>query len=612
MSLKKDLKFIDVFSIATGAMISSGIFILPGLAFAKAGPAVFVSYFLAGLLALTGAFSVAELASAMPKAGGDYYFITRSLGPLFGSVSGLLSWFALSLKTAFAIIGIAEILHVFFGMPLIVSSIILTVIFVAINILGVKEAGAFESIIVIFLLIIMVMHIIIGMPHVNVFRFEDFTPKGANSVILTAGFVFVAYGGLLKIASLSEEVKNPSKNIPLGMFTSLFVVTILYSLITFVVVGTVNPEQLSSSLTPIADSAEAFMGNFGKILLTIGALLAFVSTGNAGIMAASRYPFALSRDKLLPGFISHVHGRANTPVISILITGVIISLSYTLQLDILVKAASVVVMLTYILAQISIIILRVSGIANYKPSFRAPLFPFMQIISIALFVLLIIDMGKTVILISAGLVVLGVLFYLIYGRSRNTSEFALLALLERLTNKKLVSVNLNKELKEIITERERIVFDRFDTLVNDADIVDIQEKQTLEQVFVTIADVLDSRLDLTKEQVIKLLMDRENDTSTAITPFVAIPHIVIEGRNKFELLILRCKEGVYFSDNLNAVKCMFVLVGTMDERNFHLQALSAIAQIVLDKNFERGWMKARNIHELRDLIHLSERRRFHM
>ena len=106
MKLKKELGLIHVFAIASGAMISSGLFILPGLAHAQAGPAVVVSYLLAGLLAMTGMLSQAELVSAMPKAGGDYFYITRSMGPAVGSISGLITWFSLSLKSAFALLGI--------------------------------------------------------------------------------------------------------------------------------------------------------------------------------------------------------------------------------------------------------------------------------------------------------------------------------------------------------------------------------------------------------------------------------------------------------------------------------------------------------------------------
>lgn len=107
MALKKSLGLYGVYSIASGAMISSGIFILPALAFTMAGPGVVISYLLAGAAAVLGMLNVIELVTAMPKAGGDYYYITRTLGPLAGSVSGLLSWAALSLKGAFAVYGLA-------------------------------------------------------------------------------------------------------------------------------------------------------------------------------------------------------------------------------------------------------------------------------------------------------------------------------------------------------------------------------------------------------------------------------------------------------------------------------------------------------------------------
>jgi len=609
VELKKDLKVIDVFSIATGAMISSGIFILPGIAFARVGPAVFLSYLLAGVLALAGAFSIAELSSAMPKAGGDYFFITRSLGPAFGTVSGLLSWFALSLKTAFAIIGISEILYVFWGWNLIFSALLMTAIFLIINILGVKESAKFEVIIVMSLLAIILFYLFKGFPNVEIIKFQDFAPRGLNSIFTTAGFVFVAYGGLLKIASIAEEIDSPKRTIPLGLFSSLFVVTILYSLITIITVGTVEPGTLRNSITPIADSASVFLGKPGVILLTIAALLAFISTGNAGIMAASRYPFALSRDKLLPEFISRVNRRSKTPIVSILITGLLISLSFLLQLDILVKTASTVVILTYILSQASIIILRESKLANYRPSYRAPLYPWIQIISIVLFLLLIVDMGLLVILISSGLILSGTIFYLLYGRKKYNQEYALLDFIGRILNRKFVSDNLNSELKQILSERDDIEFDRFDHLVNDAVYQDLDGCLNRTELFQKIADSLSKRMNIPADKLFQLLENREAESSTAITDFIAVPHIIVEGKNLFEMVIVRCKKGVWFSDEHPAVKAIFVLAGSDDERNFHLKALSAIAQISMRTDFQKLWMLAGNTNELRDIIHLAERHR---
>lgn len=115
MKLKQEVNFLGVFSLATGAMISSGIFILPALAFSYGGPASSLAYLLAGILALIGVQSIIELSTAMPKAGGDYYFINRSLGPIIGTLSGLLGWVALSLKSAFAVFGISEVIYIFTG-----------------------------------------------------------------------------------------------------------------------------------------------------------------------------------------------------------------------------------------------------------------------------------------------------------------------------------------------------------------------------------------------------------------------------------------------------------------------------------------------------------------
>jgi len=116
-TLKKELGFWGVFCIATGAMISSGLFILPGLAYAKAGPAVIVSYVLAGVLCIPTALSKAELTTAMPKAGGDYFYMMRGFGPLFGTIAGLSAWFSLSLKSSFALLGMGAYLSIFTHLP---------------------------------------------------------------------------------------------------------------------------------------------------------------------------------------------------------------------------------------------------------------------------------------------------------------------------------------------------------------------------------------------------------------------------------------------------------------------------------------------------------------
>ena len=274
MQLRKELGLFEVFCIATGAMISSGLFILPGLAYGYAGPAVVLSYFLAGLLAMTGMLSIAEMATAMPKAGGDYFFITRGFGPAVGTISGLFSWFSLSLKSAFALIGMAAFTALILpGYDIKLIAIFLSLLFMLINIIGVKESGRFQAILVSLLLALMTLYIVVGIPKVSSEYFLPFSPYGFDGIFSTAGFVFTAYGGLLYIGSVAEEVKNPNRVIPLGMIISLLIVSILYTLMVFVTVGVLPGIELIGNLTPISAGAGAIMGYWGMIIMSIAAIL---------------------------------------------------------------------------------------------------------------------------------------------------------------------------------------------------------------------------------------------------------------------------------------------------------------------------------------------------
>ena len=607
--LKKELNLLNVFCIASGAMISSGIFILPGLAHARAGPAVVISYLLAGILASIGVLNKAELVTALPKAGGTYFHVSRSMGPVVGTVEGLITWFSLSLKSAFALVGMAAFARILIDLNLHIIALILCIIFLIINIIGIKEASRVQVALVVGLLGLMLLYIVRGLPAVNIQNFEPFAPNGLGAIFSTAGFVFVSYGGLLKVAAVAEEVKDPGRTIPLGMIFSLLVVTFFYILVVFVTTGVLGASELDHSLTPISDGATVFMGVGGKILLSIAAILAFVSTANAGIMSASRYPLALGRDGLLPEFLSKINIRFNTPHISILVTGVFIVIALFLPLDILIKAASSVLILTYLFSCFSIIILRESRLQNYQPTFRAPWYPWIQIIGILGFGFLLFEIGKDAVLIISVLIISALFVYWFYGRIRASKEYALLYLIERITAKELTTHLLEEELKEIIRERDEILKDRFDEVIERSAILDIDHTIKMEEFFKLVATKMANNLGVTANSLFNLLLEREKETTTAITPHVAIPHIIIEGENKFDILIARCREGIKFSKDAPNVKSVFVLIGTRDERNFHLRSLTAIAQIVQDTRFEDRWMVAKNKEVLRDIVLLGKRRR---
>jgi amino acid transporter/mannitol/fructose-specific phosphotransferase system IIA component (Ntr-type) len=611
--LRKELNLLDVFCIATGAMISSGLFILPGLAYAKAGPAVIFSYILAGVLCIPTMLSKAELTTAMPKAGGDYFYITRGFGPLLGTIAGFSSWFSLSFKGAFALIGMGAYLGLLTNIPINIIAFLCCLFFIVLNLIGIKFAGRFQVFLVIGLLAILSWYVFLGFNTVNVGNFSPLLSNGVGSVFATASFVFISYGGLTKVVSLAEEVKNPGKNLPLGMFLSLSVTVLFYVLIIYVTVGVLNPLNLKNTLTPISDGAAVFGGDFFKIVISVAAFLAFISTANSGIMTASRYPLGMSRDKFLPGIFQRLSPKLKTPYISILFTGsFMMFVILFLRLELLVKVASSILILLYTFANLSLILFRESKIASYRPKFHAPFYPYLQIIGILGGIFLLVEMGALVVFLTMGFIILGVVWYKVYVQEKVTRDSALVYVLERMVakDKELTSDNLLTELKDIVVQRDKIIEDKFHRLIEKAIVLDIEEPMKMEDFFKQVAGILGKDLNVDSGELFKKFIERENISSTVLRKGLAVPHIVIEGQNLFDIIVARAKTGVIFSEDKLA-HIIFVLVGSTDERNLHLKTLAAIAQVTLSPEFDKKWFEAKNEEELKNIVLLAERRRGH-
>lgn len=615
MRLKRELGVIDIFCIAAGAMISSGLFILPGLAYAKAGPAMVFAYLLAGLLVIPSMLAKAELATAMPRAGGDYFFIERSMGAAIGTLGGIAAWFSLSFKSAFALLGIG-IFTVLLSQNLTEVHVKLIAVgccllFMLVNLIGVKHTGRTQVIIVLGLIGILVLYILGGSLFTQSPRYIPFMPFGIGSVFATAGLVFVSYGGLTKIASVAEEVKNPGRNLPMGMFLAFIAVMLLYTLVTFITVGLVDSRQLAVSLTPISHGASSFMGKFGVGITAIAALLAFISTANAGILSASRNPMAMSRDQLLPSFVGKVSSKFKTPYNSIILTTLfMIAVIGFLDLESLVKTASTLKILLFMGVNLSVIVMRESKIHNYQPKYRSPLYPWIQILGIIGYGFLIYKIGAKPLLITGSFIAGGLLWYFIYARSKVEREFALIHVVERITAKELTSYSLETELKEILRERDEIIEDRFDRVVKESTVMDIEESLDMKKFFDKAAAFLSPQLNVEQEKLLRLFLNREKESSTIIRPGFAIPHIIVEGEHKFKVLLARCKGGVVFPDVMPKVHVIFALAVSRDERNFYLRALSAIAQIAQEVDFDKKWLGARRPEELRDIVLLGKRSRY--
>lgn len=623
MPLKRQLGLLDAFCIAAGAMVSSGLFVLPGLVYANIGPAVILVYLIAGLLMIPTMLTMSELSTAMPKAGGEYFFVTRGLGALAGTVGGLVTWFAVALKGAFALLGISAFIRLLIpeldetGFKFIAASG--AILFTVLNIFSVKMAGKFQIFLALGLLSVLAYYTVAGFGHLDLKNFQPFFRISDDStplamLITMIGMVHVSYGGLTNVTSMGEEIRDPSRNIPRSMYIAFTVVQVLGVFAIAVTVGLIGGETLSGSLTPFSDGALVFSGRAGQIILAAAAMMAFITTANAGVMAASRIPLSMSRDQLVHPGVSWVSGKRHTPIVSLIITCVVmVTLILLLDLEGLVRVASASLMLMYTLGNLSLIALRLSKQRNYHPRFKTPLFPFLQVLAIGFNLFLITQLGSQTLLLFGGLLLLGVLWYLLYARRHADGRSALITLTERVLSRKFKteksSTDLANELLEIVKERDDIVFDRFDELVKDADFLDIDEEISSDELFHRLAQSMEDNLCLEADEIYRLLVEREAESTTAITPGLAIPHLICPGEHRFSLALVRCLPGIDFGNHHAPVQFVFAISGSRDERPFHLRALMAIAQVVRSPLFQDVMHNADDVEEIRDVILLTQRQR---
>jgi basic amino acid/polyamine antiporter, APA family len=613
--LRKELGLLDVFCIASGAMISSGLFILPGLAFSKTGPAVILSYALASLLVIPAMLSKAELATAMPKAGGTYFFIDRSMGPMMGTIGGFASWFSLAFKSAFALVGIgvfAILLNPGFSViQMKIIAVFFCIVFTLINLFGVKHTGKTQIILVTGLIGLLIIYIVAGFFYFQPSHFDNFMPYGFGSVFSTAGLIFVSFGGLTKICSVAEECKKPGRTIPMGMFLSWLFISILYLCIIFVTIGVANPNELMNSLTPITLGAESIplLGGIGGLIMSIAAILSFITTANAGILAASRNPMAMAKDQLLPGSFAKISKRG-TPTFSIIFTACfMIFVIIFLDIESLVKTASLLKILLFLFVILSLVIMRESKIRHYRPKFKSPLYPWIQFAGIFGLVFLIFEMGILPMLLVGIFILIGFLWYRFYARDKIWREYSLMHVVERITDEKTTTFMTDEELREILIQRDEIDEKRFERLIKECKILDIYKYLPPDQLFKTIAKELSDQVHVKKETLYKLLKARKQDSNVVIHPGVAIFSHKIKGRNKFEIVFIRTKKGLIISKDIDPIHCFFIIIATPDQQSFYLHSLMWFVQIAEDSDFESQWINAKNIDELRDALGSSWKKR---
>ncbi len=268
VTLARTLGFFDATMIGVGAMIGAGIFVLTGIAAGEAGPAAIIAFALNGIVTMFTALSYAELASAIPEAGGGYSFVKRSMPDIVGFIAGWMLWFAYTVACSLYAVGfggyflellasyasgVHDVLLHFLGHGGAVKLVTMTIatFFISLNVAGAAVTGKAENLMTITKIVILGIFILFGLlsmagrPEEVLANFRPMFPKGWGGVIIAMGLTFIAFEGYDLIATVSEEIRDPKRNIPKATFTSLAIAITIYLLILFVSIGAVDPTTFS-------------------------------------------------------------------------------------------------------------------------------------------------------------------------------------------------------------------------------------------------------------------------------------------------------------------------------------------------------------------------------
>ena len=450
ITLSRNLGLLDITMIGVGAMIGAGIFVLTGIAAGVAGPAIIIAFLLNGIVTTFTALSYAELGSSFPEAGGGYLWVKEGMGGTQGFIAGWMSWFAHSVACSLYGLGFGRFaveIWTLAGLPTfgltetqmtLAFMILIVCLFSFINFRGASETGTVGNVVTIAKVLILIAFIGFGLyamvqrpDALEVFK-EDLFPNGIGGVFLAMALTFIAFEGYEIIAQSGEEVINPMRNIPRAIFISIVVVVIIYVLVGFVAIGAVIQtdglpvwEYLAREKeVAIVRAAEEFMPA-GGILILISGLASTMSALNATIYSSSRVSFAMGRDNNLPEVFGRIHERMFTPYWAIFLSAIlIIIMGLALPIEEVAAAADIMFLLMFAQVNITLMTMRRRR-PDLERGFLVPAFPWPPVIGIvtnvALALFLAYELGR-VGLITIAWIVIGVLFYWGYFRTKEEME----------------------------------------------------------------------------------------------------------------------------------------------------------------------------------------------
>jgi len=424
-TLKRQFSLLQTIMLGTAGALGMEIFVLTGHSAAIAGPAAVLAVILGGILSFAIALNYCELATTYPETGGAMTYVREAWGKgllafLVGSMDSISSTF----YTALSAVGFAYSASVFIpSLPIVPVAIGVILIFTTLNILGVTKVGNLQLVMGGGLVIAFMIYIVGGFVSPNGFHPQTLLPNGRwflsdnpltnlGIMLRTLALIYAAYVGFEVIADDAEEIKNPTKNIPIAILVSLAIITLIYTLSTTVALGTLPYTELAGSSTAISDTVRKFFPSYGIVLVGIAGMVGSLTSVNSAMLSATRESFTLSRDGAWPNVLSRLNW-VRVPFIAILFIGLV---------SILITSVGVVDFLSYITSAGYLFVLLFSNLAMiqlhrkypylHRP-FKAPLFPLTPIVASLTCLIVILFSDPKALLFTGAIVLAFSIYYVI-------------------------------------------------------------------------------------------------------------------------------------------------------------------------------------------------------
>jgi basic amino acid/polyamine antiporter, APA family len=446
-ALRRTLTAMDLTLLGIGAIIGTGIFVLTGTAAAnQAGPAIVMSYVMAGLVCAFAALCYAEFAAMIPISGSAYTYAYATLGEIFAWMIGwdlILEYAVGSMTVAVGWSGYFQRILASIGtdgvhLPVWMSAapaagvegaivnlpaIIIVLIISALLVIGVRESARFNAVMVAVKMTAILFFILVGVGYVKPENWSPFTPYGWAGVSAAAAVVFFAYIGFDAVSTTAEEAKNPSRDLPIGIIASLIICTFLYLAVAAVLSGIIPVVQFKDNAdflnAPVGYALHVIQMDWASALVSAGAVAGITSVLLVMLLSQPRIFFAMSRDQLLPPGVSKVHPKFRTPYITTIITGVVVAIvaGFT-PINILGEMTSIGTLFAFVVVCIAVIILRRRRPDAHRP-FKVPGGYIVPVLGAVFSVYLMVNLTVMTWVRFLVWLDLGMILYWFYGRTHS-------------------------------------------------------------------------------------------------------------------------------------------------------------------------------------------------